>query len=444
MGNESMYLHGTARVNERGHLEIGGVDTIELVQEYGTPVYVYDVALIRQRIRTFKEAFEKLGVKAQVAYASKAFSTVAMIQLAKEEGMSLDVVSGGELYTAIAANFPMERIHFHGNNKSQEEILFALDHKIGCFVVDNFYELKLLHALCKERNEKTNILLRITPGVEAHTHEYIQTGQEDTKFGFDLQSGQATDAVKFVLESDYLQLLGVHCHIGSQIFETTGYLIAVQKIISVLKEWKEQLSFEAKVLNVGGGFGIRYTEEDHPLPLSVFIEEIVSEVKKGTNAHSLNMPEIWVEPGRSIVGDAGTTLYKIGSNKEIPNVRKYVAVDGGMVDNIRPALYQAKYEAVLANRPLDEVKETVSIAGKCCESGDMLIWDLPLPKADENDILAVFCTGAYGYSMANNYNRIPRPPVVFVENGKSALVVRRETYEDLIRLDLPIEESVKK
>lgn len=438
-----MYLHGTARVNERGHLEIGGVDTVEIVREFGTPIYVYDVALIRERARIFKETFEKLGVKAQVAYASKAFSTVAMIQLVKEEGLSLDVVSGGELYTAIAADFPTERIHFHGNNKSIAEIHLALDHKIGCFVVDNFYELNLLHAICKERNEKTNILLRITPGVEAHTHEFIQTGHEDSKFGFDLQSGQAQEAVKFALQSDYLELLGVHCHIGSQIFETTGYLIATQKVMAALKEWKEKLSFDAKVLNLGGGFGIRYTEEDQPIPFSVFIEEIVSEVKKQASVLSLNMPEIWIEPGRSIVGDAGTTLYKIGSRKEVPHVRKYVAVDGGMVDNIRPALYQAKYEAVLANRPLDKIEETVSIAGKCCESGDMLIWDLPLPKTDDNDILAVFCTGAYGYSMANNYNRIPRPPVVFVENGMATLVVRRETYEDLIRLDLPLAEKVK-
>lgn len=437
-------LHGTMNVNRYGHLEIGGCDAVDLANKFGTPLYVYDVELVRKRARSFVNAFKKANVSGQVAYASKAFSSMAILQVMHEEGLSLDVVSGGELYTAIMAGFPPEKIHFHGNNKSLEEIEMALEYQIGCFVVDNFYELSMLNKLCQQKDRKVNILLRVTPGIEAHTHDYILTGQEDSKFGFDLESGQGQQALEKALSLSAFNVLGIHCHIGSQIFETTGYLIAVQKIISVLKEWKEQLSFEAKVLNVGGGFGIRYTEEDHPLPLSVFIEEIVSEVKKGTNAHSLNMPEIWVEPGRSIVGDAGTTLYKIGSTKEIPNVRKYVAVDGGMVDNIRPALYQAKYEAVLANRPLDEVKETVSIAGKCCESGDMLIWDLPLPKADENDILAVFCTGAYGYSMANNYNRIPRPPVVFVENGKSALVVRRETYEDLIRLDLPIEESVKK
>ncbi|WP_077213860.1 diaminopimelate decarboxylase [Bacillus dakarensis] len=437
-----MYLHGTSRVNDLGHLEIGGVDTIEIVKEYGTPVYVYDVALIRERARGFKQTFDQMGIKAQVAYASKAFSTVAMIQLAEQEGLSLDVVSGGELYTAIAAEFPAERIHFHGNNKSREEIEMALDHKIGCFVVDNFYELQLLSSICEEKKVKAKILLRVTPGIEAHTHDYILTGQEDSKFGFDLQNGQAASAVKLALESDAVELLGVHCHIGSQIFDTTGFLLATRKIFSKLNEWKEKFSFQSKVLNLGGGFGIRYTEDDQPIPASKYVEEIIGEVKEQSKVFGMEIPEIWIEPGRSLVGDAGTTLYKVGSRKEVPNVRNYLAVDGGMTDNIRPALYEAKYDAVLANRPLEESEETVSIAGKCCESGDMLIWDLPLPKAGSEDVLAVFCTGAYGYSMANNYNRIPRPPVVFVENGEATLVVRRETFEDLVRYDLPLIQKV--
>lgn len=439
-----MFFHGTSRVNDNGHLEIGGVDTVEIVEQFGTPVYVYDVALIRERARGFKETFDKLGIKAQVAYASKAFSTVAMVQLAEQEGLSLDVVSGGELYTALAADFPAERIHFHGNNKSLEELEMALDHKLGCIVVDNFYELELLSSICEMKQVKAKILLRVTPGIEAHTHDYILTGQEDSKFGFDLQNGQATTAIKKALESDYLHLLGIHCHIGSQIFETTGFILAARKIFTKLNEWKENLGFESEVLNLGGGFGIRYTDEDNPIPASQYVEEIIEEVKSQANSFSMKMPEIWIEPGRSLVGDAGTTLYKIGSKKEVPNVRKYLAVDGGMSDNIRPALYEAKYEAILANRPLEPVEETVSIAGKCCESGDMLIWDLPLPKAESKDILAVFCTGAYGYSMANNYNRLPKPPVVFVENGVANLVVRRETFEDLVRYDLPFIEKVNK
>ncbi|RSD27308.1 diaminopimelate decarboxylase [Mesobacillus subterraneus] len=438
-----MEFHGTAKVNRLGHLEIGGVDTVQLAEKYGTPLYVYDVALIRERARAFKKTFEKAGITAQVAYASKAFSTVAMVQLADEEGLSLDVVSGGELYTALAAGFPTEKIHFHGNNKSREELLMALEHKIGCVVVDNFYELEMLQEICQEKNTRMKVLLRVTPGIEAHTHDYILTGQEDSKFGFDLQNGQADQAMEIALKDKNIEVLGLHCHIGSQIFETTGFILAAQKIFEKLHQWKNERSFESKVLNLGGGFGIRYTNEDDPIPAAQYVEEIIAEVKKLASQYSMETPEIWIEPGRSLVGDAGITLYRIGSRKDVPNVRQYVAVDGGMSDNIRPALYQAKYEAVLANRVMDQPEEMVSIAGKCCESGDMLIWDLPLPKCGNQDILAVFCTGAYGYSMSNNYNRLPRPAVVFVEDSKDTLVVRRETFEDMVKFDLPFKEKVK-
>ncbi|MBT2642117.1 diaminopimelate decarboxylase [Bacillus sp. ISL-41] len=438
-----MEFHGTAKVNRLGHLEIGGVDTIQLAEKYGTPLYVYDVALIRERARAFKKTFENAGITAQVAYASKAFSTVAMVQLAAEEDLSLDVVSGGELYTALAAGFPTEKIHFHGNNKSRDELIMAIEHNIGCIVVDNFYELDMLKDICKEKTAVIKVLLRVTPGIEAHTHDYILTGQEDSKFGFDLQNGQAEAALKLCLDNKNFEVLGLHCHIGSQIFETTGFILAAQKIFEKLNQWKTDLSFESKVLNLGGGFGIRYTDEDDPIPAAQYVEEIIAEVKKQASHYSMNMPEIWIEPGRSLVGDAGTTLYRVGSRKDVPNIRQYVAVDGGMSDNIRPALYQAKYEAVLANRVMDKPEETVSIAGKCCESGDMLIWDLPLPKAGDRDLLAVFCTGAYGYSMANNYNRLPRPAVVFLEDSKDTLVVRRETFEDMVKLDLPFKEKVK-
>ncbi|MFS2169529.1 diaminopimelate decarboxylase [Priestia megaterium] len=439
-----MFLHGTSRINKQGHLEIGGVDTVELASNFGTPLYVYDVALIRQRARGFKETFEKYGVKAQVAYASKAFSTIAMVQVVHEEGLSLDVVSGGELYTALAADFPKERIHFHGNNKSRAELEMAIKEDVGCIVVDNFYEIALLQEITEQYQKKMPVLLRLTPGIEAHTHDYILTGQEDSKFGFDLQNGQADEAVRLVQDSKGLELLGIHCHIGSQIFETTGFIMATQKLFAKMKEWKQRIEFVPQVLNLGGGFGIRYTEEDQPIPVSQYVEVIIEEVKKQSKQLEVEIPEIWIEPGRSLVGDAGTTLYSIGSRKHVPNVREYVAIDGGMNDNIRPALYQAKYEAVIANRMNDESDELVSIAGKCCESGDMLMWDVHLPKANPNDLLAMFCTGAYGYSMASHYNRLPKPAVVFVEDGEAQLVVKRETYEDIVKNDVKYKVAVKK
>ncbi|WP_271000433.1 diaminopimelate decarboxylase [Listeria seeligeri] len=430
---------GTVNVNAEGHLEIGGVDTLKLAEKYGTPLYVYDVALIRDRARGFKKTFEELGVKAQVAYASKAFSAVAIYQLMAEEGLSLDVVSGGELYTAIKAGFPAERIHFHGNNKSAEEIHMALDYGIGCFVIDNYYEISLLEDILIERNEKASVLIRVTPGIEAHTHDYILTGQDDSKFGFGLTNGQAEAAIKQVLHaSAAFDLIGLHCHIGSQIFETTGFKLAARRIMDKLVEWHQTLGFDSKVLNLGGGFGVRYTAEDEPLEPSEYVRQIMEEVRDVANTNDIAIPEIWIEPGRSLVGEAGTTLYKVGSRKEVPGIRNYVAVDGGMSDNIRPALYDAHYDAVLAANPEKVPEETVAIAGKCCESGDMLIWDLPLPKSGAGEILAVFCTGAYGYAMASNYNRIPRPPVVFVEDGVDKLVVARETYENLVQNDLSL------
>ncbi|MTH52242.1 diaminopimelate decarboxylase [Bacillus mangrovi] len=438
-----MYLHGTSRINQAGHLEIGGVDTADIVSQYGTPVYVYDVELIRKRARQFKQAFQNENVKAQVAYASKAFSSVAMFQLVEEEGLSLDVVSAGELYTALKAGFPPEKIHFHGNNKSEEELKLALEAGIGCIVIDNFYEIHLISGIAKEANQSVPVLLRVTPGVEAHTHDYITTGQEDSKFGFDLQNGQIERAIEMVLGDKGFHLLGVHCHIGSQIFDGAGFVLAAEKIFKKIKEWKESFGFVPTVVNLGGGFGIRYTSEDEPLHPASYVEQMIQAVKTQSQLLGINLPEIWIEPGRSLVGDAGTTLYTIGSRKEVPNIREYIAVDGGMSDNIRPALYQAKYEAALANRMNDACNKEVSIAGKCCESGDMLLWDIELPETAAGDILAVFCTGAYGYSMANNYNRIARPPVVFAENGEAQLVIKRETYEDMLKLDLPLKAKVR-
>lgn len=431
-GGESMHLYGTQTIGENGHLHIGGVDTVELAKEYGTPLIVYDLELIRNRARAFRDTFIKHGVEAQVAYASKAFSCIAIYQFVNEENLSLDVVSGGELYTAIKANFPAERIHFHGNNKSYDELILAFDAKIGCIVVDNFYEIELLKEISESRKQSMNILLRVTPGVEAHTHDFITTGQADSKFGFDLYNGQADEAFKLVANHEYLNLLGLHCHIGSQIFETDGFSLAAGKLIEKISEWNDAFGFQCKVLNLGGGFGIRYTEEDRPLEPHVYVEEMVKTVKEEASKRRLAMPEIWIEPGRSLVGDAGTTLYTIGSHKVVPNIREYIAVDGGMSDNIRPALYNAKYEAVIANKANLPKDYTYTVAGKLCESGDKLIEDAPLQQAEPGDILAIFCTGAYGYAMASNYNRVPRPAVVFVEKGAHQLAIRRESYEDII------------
>ncbi|MFC0214276.1 diaminopimelate decarboxylase [Paenibacillus chartarius] len=431
-----MYLHGTSTINDKGHLEIGGVDATKLAAEYGTPLYVFDEALVRRRCREFVEAFRESGMKFQVAYASKAFCVKAMCRIVEEEGLSLDVVSDGELYTALEAGFPAGRIHFHGNNKTPQEIEMALDAKIGCFVVDNFVELHMLNALAGEKGVKANVLFRVTPGVEAHTHEYISTGQEDSKFGFDLQNGSAMRALQEAKELSQLVLLGLHSHIGSQIFEVEGFRLAAEKVAQFSARVRTELGLTFPVINLGGGFGIRYTEDHTPLPMGEYIRAITDAVKKQFAQVDYPLPEIWIEPGRSIVGDAGTTLYTVGTMKDIPGVRKYVAVDGGMTDNPRPALYEAKYEAMLANRAREACEETVSIAGKCCESGDMLIWDLDLPRVKVGDILAVSCTGAYNYAMASNYNRIRRPAVVFVQNGQSDLVVRRETFGDLVNNDV--------
>ncbi|KKE79303.1 diaminopimelate decarboxylase [Bacilli bacterium] len=423
-------------INKNGHLEIGGMDTVELAEKYGTPLYVYDVSMIRKNARSFVETFERLGVQAKVAYASKAFSSIAMLQVAKQENLCLDVVSEGELYTALLADFPVEKIHLHGNNKSLDEITMAIKHDIGCIVIDNFYDIELIEQVTKVYGKKVNVLIRVTPGVESHTHEYIMTGNEDSKFGFDLQNGQAEEAFQKLLNHETIHFRGLHCHIGSQIFETDGFKVAVDLLFEELGKWKERYNYTPEVLNLGGGFGIRYTKEDQPLPYNIYVEELIKSVRNQVNLLNISMPEIWIEPGRAIVGNTGITLYTIGSMKNIPDIRKYVSVNGGMTDNIRPALYQAKYDAVIANKANQPVTEEVSIAGKACESGDMLIWDLSVPNLEHGDILAVFSTGAYNYSMASHYNRIPNAAVVFVENGVDKLVVKRETMEDVVRNDL--------
>lgn len=431
----------TVKVNDKGHLEISDVDTVELANNYGTPLLIYDVATIRKKIKGLKEALSSYKGQAKVSYASKAFSSVAMYQVINQENISIDVVSGGELYIAKQAGFPGEMINFHGNNKSRQELIDALDYGIGHFIVDNFHELEMLTELTNERKQEATVLVRVTPGVDADTHKYIMTGHMDSKFGFDLQSGQAEQAVKRASEATYLKLEGLHMHIGSQIFETESYILSMTQVLKIVKEWQARFDFELNIFNIGGGFGIQHTPDEEKSQFKFQLEVITHELMKLLDHLEIPYPELWIEPGRSIVGEAGTTIYEVGSQKNLPDVRHYVSVDGGMADNIRPAFYDAKYFAKIANRMDAKATTEVSIAGKACESGDMLIWDLPLPEVEAGDKLAVFNTGDYTFVMASNYNRIPRPAIVFVEDGKDFLAIRRETPEDFLRFENHLPEN---
>ncbi|MGY3765356.1 diaminopimelate decarboxylase [Vagococcus vulneris] len=431
----SHVLFGTSQITEDGQLEIAGCLASDLAKEYGTPLFIYDVAKMKEMARGFKQTFDTFGTPHKVMYASKAFSCKAIYQLLKNEGLGFDVVSSGEIFTALAAGIEPSMLEFHGNNKTPAELEYAIDSAVGTIVIDNFNELDIVSRLVKVKNKIQTILLRVTPGVDAHTHDYILTGQEDSKFGFDVKSGQAAEALVKALADNQLIVAGIHCHIGSQIFDTSGFTAATEQMMSLLVDWRHQYDYVADVLNLGGGFGVRYTKEDTPLEPRMYVEKMIKEVKRLSKATDYPIPEIWIEPGRSIVAEAGTTLYTVGSRKEVANVRTFVAVDGGMGDNIRPALYQAKYTGLLADRAYDNPTETVTIVGKYCESGDRLIEDIELPHANTGDIFAMLTTGAYGYSMANHYNRNPKPAVVFVEDGQSQLVLRRETWADLILLD---------
>jgi len=425
----------THRINEKNHLEIAGVDTVDLAEKYGTPLLIYDVATIRKNIKRFKNALGTYDKNTEISYASKAFSSVALYQVIKQEDIAIDVVSGGELYLAKQAGFPAERINFHGNNKSKQELVDALDYDISHFMVDNFHELEMLSQLTEERKQKATIVLRVTPGVDADTHKYIMTGQTDSKFGFDLESKQAEKAVRQALAAPYLELEGLHMHIGSQIFGTKNYTLAMKQVLSYVKAWQENFDFQLNLFNIGGGYGIQHTPDEKESAAKTQLEIISQELMGLLDDYEIPHPELWIEPGRSIVGEAGTTIYEIGSQKNLPDVRQYTAIDGGMADNIRPAFYGADYFGLLANRMKDEITTEVSIAGKACESGDMLIWDLPLPEPKAGDKLAVFNTGDYTFVMASNYNRLTRPAVVFVEDGKDFLAIRRETPQDFMRFE---------
>lgn len=430
-----MKLFGTMKI-DNNQLEIGGAKAVDLIKEYGSPLYVFDETLIREYCRDYRKHFKCTENGNRVAFAGKAFLTVQMCKLLKEENMSLDVVSGGELYTAYKAGFPLEKIMFHGNNKTLEEIELGVKLGVGNFVVDNYYEMDALNDIAKSYGKVQDVYLRITPGIEAHTHDYIKTGQIDSKFGFAPVGTVIDDAVKKAINLENIRLVGLHCHIGSQIFELQPYEDAVEVMLGLIKKIEEKHGYFIKEVDFGGGFGIYYSKGDKPKTTKEYCEAIINKVDEVCTRTGQDRPMLTIEPGRSIVANSGTTLYTIGAVKKIPGVRKYVSVDGGMTDNIRPALYNADYECIIANRVHAEREECVTIAGKCCESGDILLQDVTIPEIHSGDILAITTTGAYGYSMSNNYNRVPKPAVVMVADGDSRLICRRESYEDVIRNDI--------
>lgn len=431
------FISDNLAVNEKGHLTVGGVDVMSLKEKYGTPLYVMDEDLIRQNLRTYRDALNThYNGNGLCQFASKAFCTKYMCKIVAEEGLGLDVVSGGELYTALSAGFPAEKICFHGNNKTKEELTFAIGHDVGTIVVDNQYELTQIDTIAESMGKIQNVMFRVKPGIDAHTHDFIMTGQIDSKFGFALETGEALSAVGLVKEKKNLCYKGIHCHIGSQIFDVEPFRETAKVMMNFIQEIKDQLNLETDELDLGGGFGIRYVESDDPISYDKYIEAVSLEVKKQAEILGVKIPRILMEPGRSIVASAGLTVYEVGCVKEIPGIRTYVSVDGGMADNPRYIMYGAEYTAVLANQADKKAECTYTVAGKCCESGDVLIEQAKLPHVEVGDTLCVLATGAYNYSMASNYNRIPRPAVVMVSNGTDKLVVKRETYEDLIKNDL--------
>lgn len=432
-----MFVSEDLSVNDKHHLVIGKNDTVDLAKKYGTPLYVLDEDLIRKNCRIYKEAMDKYyGGNGLVLYANKAFCSLYTCRIVAEEGLGADVVSGGELYTAIKAGFPMDKIYFHGNNKTEEELEMAVENGVGHIICDNIYELKMLNDIAKKHGVVQSIMFRIKPGIDAHTHSFIRTGQIDSKFGVALENGEAFEIYQMAHEMSNVNPDGIHCHIGSQIFDIEPFTQAAEVMMNFAGDLKDKLGLEIKKLNLGGGYGIRYTENDDPVPYDEYIKHVSETVKETAKKREIEIPFILMEPGRSIIAPAGITLYTVGGIKDIKNVRKYVSVDGGMGDNPRYILYESEYDAVVANKADAEKTQKVTIAGKCCESGDILAKDIMMPEIEVGDTLAVLATGAYNYSMASNYNRIPRPAVVAVKDGESRVVVKRESFEDIIRNDV--------
>ena len=431
-----MRLFGTSKINEKGSLEIGGVDTIELVNEHSTPLYVMDQTLIEETIDKMKDAFKSDRFETQIAYAGKAFLTMAMVKIVDEKGLDLDVVSEGELYTAYKAGFPMNRVHMHGNNKTARELEMAIELGIKEIVIDNEDEIAKIEDICREKGKKQAVLLRIDPGIEAHTHQYIKTSGLTSKFGISLFQKNLFDIVKRINDSEFLEFKGFHTHIGSQIFQSAFFMFALDEIFKYLDRLKKELGIIVETVNMGGGFGVYYTEEDDPAPIDDVLKEVITYTEAMEIKYRIGFKTLCIEPGRSIVGNAGTTLYTVGGIKETVGGKTYVFVDGGMADNIRPALYQAQYEAAILGDMNAIPDKEVTLAGKFCESGDVLIDKVKLANPKVGDLVGITTTGAYCYSMSSNNNRFAKPAVVFVKDGKSKVVVKRETLDDLIRNDL--------
>ena len=431
-----MKLFGTSKVNENGNLSIGGVDTVELVKEFKTPLYVMDQELIETTIDKMKAAFKSTRFNTRIAYAGKAFLSTGMVKLVESKGLDLDVVSGGELYTAHKAGFPMNKVHLHGNNKLVNEIEMAVEFGIDTIVVDNEDEIDKIERICREKGKKQAVLVRIDPGIEAHTHHYIKTSGLTSKFGISLFQDNLFDIIKRLNDSEWIEFKGFHTHIGSQIFQSAFFIFALDEIFKYLDKLKKELGIVVHTVNMGGGFGVYYKEGDDPKPIEEVLSEIITYTEAMEIKYQIGFKELCIEPGRSIVGNAGTTLYEVGGIKETVGGKTYVFIDGGMSDNIRTALYQAEYEAGVVNKLNDTDVREITLAGKLCESGDIIIEKGKLPKSTEiGDIVAVTTTGAYCYTMSSNYNRMMRPAVVFVKDGKAKVAVKRETLDDLIRND---------
>lgn len=423
-------------VNEKGHLTFAGYDTVELAEKYGTPLYLMDEDKIREHVRAYKTAMAKyFPAGSMPEFASKAFSCKQIYRIMAEEGIDIDVVSPGEIYTAASAGFPMENSFFHGNNKTDADIRFAIENKVGCFVVDGEDELSALDRIAGEMGIKQNILLRITPGIDPHTHKKISTGSVDSKFGTAIETDQAMEIVKKALALGNVKLCGFHCHVGSQIFESQPFTDASEIMLQFIADVRDKLGYTAETLNLGGGLGVRYTEADPEIDYGEKIKEVAEILNNQCEKFGLPVPKILMEPGRSLVADAGMTLYTVGSVKEITGYKNYVSIDGGMTDNPRYTLYESPYTVVLASRANGEKDYTATVAGRCCESGDLIQEDVKMPKPRRGEILAVLTTGAYNYSMASNYNRVGRPPVVMLNSKRDYIAVRRETFKDICALD---------
>jgi diaminopimelate decarboxylase len=425
----------TKDIDSHGHLHIGGYDCVELAKKFGTPLYVFDEVTLRSKCQEFKTEFTKRHSNTLIIYASKAFLNQALATIFKEEGLGLDVVSGGELSVAQSVDFPPEKVFFHGNNKTADELKLALNWGIGRIVVDNLDELELLNSLAGKMGVRQTILLRLTPGVDPHTHRHTTTGILDSKFGFPLATGQAETAVTKAMAASNLNLAGLHFHLGSPIPDTSPYQIAISLVLNFAKDMATKYDFHIAELSPGGGFAVRYTVDYQTPSIADYAEAITAKVKSSAHELDLIHPKLIIEPGRAIVAQAGVALYTVGSIKEIPGVRKYICVDGGMGDNIRPALYEARYEALVANKVSDDKPTNVTIAGKYCESGDILARDVSLASVSAGDIIAIPVSGAYSIPMSSNYNMVSRPAIAMVKDGKARLIRKRENYKDLMRLD---------